>query len=164
MEVTYGITIAEENDPYVTAVQEALDGLSEAGPFGAFLVDVLPIMKYIPSWFPGTQWKKKAEQWKRANDSVQYDPFRFVKDQMVRLFFAPLRPPSLTFRCSKGGWHDLASQQRPFRIYQTKDLRIGQRRRNLFVTHVQSPSLASFPLIITTIYPSDPLLGGADTV
>lgn len=88
MEVIYGITIEEESDPYVTDAEEALKGLAEAGSFGAFLVDILSIMKYIPSWFPGAQWKKKAEEWNRVNGLVQHKPFQYVKNQMVRQLFA----------------------------------------------------------------------------
>lgn len=90
MEVIYGMTIQEENDPYVADVEEALEGLAEAGSFGAFLVDVLPIMKYIPSWFPGAQWKRKADRWKRVNSAVQQEPFKWVKNQMVSFIFCVL--------------------------------------------------------------------------
>jgi len=27
---------------------------------GAFLVDIIPILKYVPEWFPGAKFQKKA--------------------------------------------------------------------------------------------------------
>ncbi|TDL15533.1 cytochrome P450 [Rickenella mellea] len=38
---------------------------------GAFLVDVLPWLQYIPSWIPGAGWKKKAAKW-ADDDRVLY--------------------------------------------------------------------------------------------
>ncbi len=55
MKVTYGVTIKEENDPAVDNAETALAGLAEAGNPGSFLVDTFPIMKHIPSWFPGAE-------------------------------------------------------------------------------------------------------------
>ena len=52
MKIGYGIAVQESDDPYISVVEVALDGISEAGIPGAFWVDLLPILKYVPSWFP----------------------------------------------------------------------------------------------------------------
>ncbi len=87
MKVAYGITIKEENDPAVENAEIALAGIAEAGNPGSFLVDTFPIMKYIPSWFPGAEWKKKAEYWRHINDIVANGPWDLVKAQMVRIMW-----------------------------------------------------------------------------
>ena len=51
MSVSYGLTVLESNDPYITLAEEALQGVAEAGIPGTFLVDLLPVLKYVPSWF-----------------------------------------------------------------------------------------------------------------
>lgn len=38
---------------------------------GAFLVDMIPWLKYVPSWLPGAGWKAKAERW-AEDDRVLY--------------------------------------------------------------------------------------------
>lgn len=64
MKVVYGITVKDSAEPYVSAAEKALEVLNAAGTPGAFLVDVLPILKYVPSWLPGAGFKKKAAQWR----------------------------------------------------------------------------------------------------
>ena len=44
--------------------ERALRGVEEGLIPGAFWVDVLPILKYVPEWMPGAGWKKKAARWK----------------------------------------------------------------------------------------------------
>ncbi len=87
LKVAYGITIQEENDPLVDNIEIALMGAAEAGNPGAFLVDIFPVMKYIPSWFPGAGWKKKAAYWRHINEIVANDPWNLVKEQMVRVMW-----------------------------------------------------------------------------
>jgi len=66
MNIAYGITIQESDDPYISIAEEALNSLSEAGRLGAFWVDLFPILKYVPSWFPGGGFQKKAARWGEA--------------------------------------------------------------------------------------------------
>ncbi|KAF8871009.1 cytochrome P450 [Infundibulicybe gibba] len=81
MNVTYGIKVKERNDPYLEAVEEAVKGIIIAGAPGAFLVDFMPILKYVPEWMPGAGFKKKAAYWRNANYRMAEDPWRFVKSQ-----------------------------------------------------------------------------------
>jgi len=36
MEICYGITLLEHNDPYISIAEEALEGVAEAGVLGTF--------------------------------------------------------------------------------------------------------------------------------
>lgn len=40
-------------------------------------------MKYVPSWFPGAQFKRNAKMWKKTTDRMFDDPFNRIKDEMV---------------------------------------------------------------------------------
>ncbi|KAF9037735.1 cytochrome P450 [Panaeolus papilionaceus] len=82
MRIAYGITIKDTTDPYVTQLEKALYGLAEAGVPGAFLVDFIPALKYVPSWFPGASFKKKAADWRQINQDVEVKPFEYVKEQV----------------------------------------------------------------------------------
>lgn len=57
-------------------------GLAEAGHPGSFLVDMFPIMKYIPEWFPGAEWKRKAAHWRHINGFVANYPWNLVKQKI----------------------------------------------------------------------------------
>jgi hypothetical protein len=78
----YGMK-AKVKDPYVDSAEEAMKGLNEVAITGKFWVDMFPIMKYIPSWFPGAEWKKQAHYWRGINRDVRFKPFNLVKYQMV---------------------------------------------------------------------------------
>jgi hypothetical protein len=81
--IAYGIDVQESDDPYILLAEEALNGINEAAVPGAFWVDLFPILKYVPSWFPGAGFQKKAAHWREVNASVTETPFRYVKEQLV---------------------------------------------------------------------------------
>ena len=83
MNIGYGIAVQETNDPYISVAEEVLDGLAQAGIPGVFLVDLIPILKYVPSWFPGAGFQNKAARWRKANGIMAEKPFRYVKEQLV---------------------------------------------------------------------------------
>lgn len=83
MKVSYGITVQETDDPYIFRAQEANKGFTDAGVTGRYLVNTFPAMKYIPSWFPGTGWKKTAKYYAGINQLVSVKPFEFVKQKIA---------------------------------------------------------------------------------
>jgi hypothetical protein len=87
MKIGYGIAVKETNDPYISVAEEVLDGLARAGVPGAFLVDLIPILKYVPSWFPGAGFQKKSARWREVNHVMAEKPFGHVKEQLVRVHF-----------------------------------------------------------------------------
>ena len=84
MKIGYGIAVKETNDPYISVAEEVLEGLTQAGVPGTFLVDLIPILKYVPSWFPGAGFQKKAARWREANQIMAEKPFGHVKEQLVQ--------------------------------------------------------------------------------
>ena len=44
----------------------------------------LPVT-YIPTWFPGAQWKRKAQAWRKDMDALCDVPFNYAKAQIVGL-------------------------------------------------------------------------------
>ncbi|KAF8874752.1 cytochrome P450 [Infundibulicybe gibba] len=81
MKVTYGIDIREENDPYVETAEEAMEGMAKAAVPGTFLVDFIPILKYVPGWVPGAGFKRMATHWRGLNYKMAERPWSFVKSQ-----------------------------------------------------------------------------------
>lgn len=83
MTVSYGLTVSDSEYPITSKAEEALQGFSEAGNPGAFLVDLLPILKHVPSWFPGAGFKRKASHYASINAEVVNLPFKAVQRSMV---------------------------------------------------------------------------------
>jgi hypothetical protein len=87
LKTVYGIG-AGEDETYVGHGETALAGLAAAGHPGAFLVDIFPIMKIIPKWFPGAGWKRKAAVWRHVGLIVANSLWDTVKKRVVRHFFS----------------------------------------------------------------------------
>lgn len=83
MKITYDIDINDPHDPYVHMIYTALAGSVTASQPGTFLVNMLPILQYLPRWFPGTYFHKLATEAKSYFERVRDEPFRLVKDQMA---------------------------------------------------------------------------------
>ena len=83
MDIAYGIEVQESGDSYISLVEEVLEGGAEASIPGAFWVDLFPILAYVPSWFPGAGFQKKAAHWRKLNKTLVEKPFRYVQDQLV---------------------------------------------------------------------------------
>ena len=87
MRIGYGIAVQESDDPYISVAEEALNGITQAGIPGFFLVDFFPILKYVPSWFPGAGFQKKAARWRECINDMAEKPFRHVQEQLVKVHF-----------------------------------------------------------------------------
>jgi hypothetical protein len=83
MDIAYGIKIQESGDSYISIAEEVLDAGNEAAIPGAFWVDFFPILAYVPSWFPGAGFQKKAAHWRSLNKIMIEKPFHYVQEQLV---------------------------------------------------------------------------------
>lgn len=92
MDITYGIEVLPENDPYIELAVAAMDGINTAGIPGAFLVDVFPLLKYVPAWAPGAGFQRKAKEWRRLFDELIQTPFSESLKKMVMEILAIWEP------------------------------------------------------------------------
>ncbi|KAJ7750432.1 cytochrome P450 [Mycena maculata] len=79
MDVTYGLPVNDLDNEYVTIAETAASLVSQAAVPGAFVVDLFPILKHVPSWFPGAGFKRKAKVWRALNDVMRTKPFIAAK-------------------------------------------------------------------------------------
>ncbi|KAF4498982.1 O-methylsterigmatocystin oxidoreductase [Fusarium agapanthi] len=84
VKVVYGYTAEQfKPDPLLSTVRKVVDEFGIAAKPGAFVVDLIPILKYIPDWFPGASFKTTAKQWRSNLESSVEDPAAFVEHQMA---------------------------------------------------------------------------------
>ncbi|KAF9067157.1 cytochrome P450 [Rhodocollybia butyracea] len=82
--MAYGYkTSGNGDDKMVELVDEAMDQFSETVAPNAFLVDAFPILQYVPSWFPGAAWKKKAHHYRKTLQDMLHVPYNWTKSQMA---------------------------------------------------------------------------------
>ncbi|XP_006456136.1 hypothetical protein AGABI2DRAFT_227934 [Agaricus bisporus var. bisporus H97] len=78
MGVVYGIDVSPKDDRYISVAEIALDGMARAANPGAFMVDIIPSLKYVPSWMPGAGFQSKARFWRNAVMEMRDAPFKKV--------------------------------------------------------------------------------------
>ncbi|KAJ6527868.1 cytochrome P450 [Mycena vulgaris] len=83
MSIAYGLDVKPSDDPYLNAAHAAIRAISAAWVHGRFLVDNLPALKYIPNWFPGAEFKRKAAEWNGMVKKMMDIPFTDAKRALV---------------------------------------------------------------------------------
>ena len=81
--MTYGINVQPHNDPYIKIAEEAVKALSELLNAGVFLVDIVPILKYVPEWFPGAKFQRKAAIMRKHAANIRNITFAATEKLMV---------------------------------------------------------------------------------
>ncbi|TFK27945.1 cytochrome P450 [Coprinopsis marcescibilis] len=80
--LVYSIDI-EENETYLKLVNGIIKAFEEAAIPGRFLVDVLPILKYIPGWMPGAEFQRFGQAATDLMKKLQKQPFELVQEKML---------------------------------------------------------------------------------
>ncbi|EIN08237.1 cytochrome P450 [Punctularia strigosozonata HHB-11173 SS5] len=100
LKVSHGYEVNHDgHDPVVSLIERTMDEFAQISTPGAYLVDVLPALKYLPEWFPGAGFKKDAKEMKSRLHAAIDAPHQFVKDQMA----AGTELPSYTSRHLEAG-------------------------------------------------------------
>lgn len=83
LDVAYGIKPLPDNDPLIDLVDKTVAMVTPAALPGRFLVEILPILKYVPAWMPGASFMRLANEVKPLLRDVADIPFEKVKQAMV---------------------------------------------------------------------------------
>ncbi|KAF8450341.1 cytochrome P450 [Boletus edulis BED1] len=83
LRISHGYEVKEHQDPFIDLADRAVDQFSMSTATGAFMVDVIPSLAYVPDWFPGASFKTKANEWRVTLEEMVQKPYQFVKDQMA---------------------------------------------------------------------------------
>ncbi|KAJ7251375.1 cytochrome P450 [Mycena rebaudengoi] len=79
MSIAYGIDTLPSNDPYMETAEATIDALAQTAVPGRYLVDMIPVLKYVPAWFIGAGFKRQAREWKKLTDKMVQLPFNAAK-------------------------------------------------------------------------------------
>ncbi|KXJ87396.1 O-methylsterigmatocystin oxidoreductase [Microdochium bolleyi] len=82
LRVTYGYTTEPQRpDPLVALMKQTLADFSRAAAPGAWAVDLLPMLRYLPEGLPGTGFKTLARKWRRNVHASVDVPYSFARSQ-----------------------------------------------------------------------------------
>ncbi|KAH6994765.1 cytochrome P450 [Fusarium venenatum] len=83
LKIAYGYRAEPlKEDLLINMVGKAMDNFGTAAVPGAFLVDVMPFLRYLPDWIPGAGFKRLARQWASELNDVAEKPYAFVQHQI----------------------------------------------------------------------------------
>ncbi|TCD63400.1 hypothetical protein EIP91_005582 [Steccherinum ochraceum] len=82
--MVYGMRLKSMDDEYIELAETATRGFAQALIPGAYFVDILPILRYIPCWVPGVKGRKLAEEYKPFVLGMRDMPFDEVKEKINR--------------------------------------------------------------------------------
>ncbi|KAF8314415.1 cytochrome P450 [Clavulina sp. PMI_390] len=74
--MTYGMKVDSLEDDYVAVTDASSRDIIESFTPGRYLVDVMPFLNYLPSWFPGAGWKRFGLGVRNRLDKLAYEPYR----------------------------------------------------------------------------------------
>ncbi|KAI1756353.1 cytochrome protein [Xylaria castorea] len=84
LKIVYGYTVEPNKpDPLVDLIDEAMAHFAATTVPGSWWVDIIPALKYIPGWMPGTGWKKIGRQWRATLKDVTEKPILFAQQRLA---------------------------------------------------------------------------------
>lgn len=80
MSAVYGKGDTElHDDPWIKLSEQVVHNANDLALGGVHLVDMFPILKYIPTWFPGAEFRRKALRARQVMFSARDEPVECVK-------------------------------------------------------------------------------------
>ncbi|KAA1477740.1 cytochrome P450 [Dentipellis sp. KUC8613] len=83
MMLAFGYTPKETGDFFIGSAEEASKVTGRASAPGRWLVEYYPILRFVPSWFPGAGFKRQANEWRERMSALTNMPHEWVKTQMA---------------------------------------------------------------------------------
>ncbi|KAK0469623.1 cytochrome P450 [Desarmillaria tabescens] len=83
MKTVYGYDVDPNGDRFVGIVDRAMESIRIIGNIGTFLVDYIPGLKYLPRWFPGTNFLTLADAWRKDVAAMEEEPFEYASNPVA---------------------------------------------------------------------------------
>ena len=104
MRIIYGIELSEANDKYFEMVKRISDIGEDITVPGRYPVEAIPLLRFLPAWFPGVQFKRYAASARRDVLFIRDQLFESAKTAMVRLQY-PERSVPCAHKITGAGKH-----------------------------------------------------------
>ncbi|KAF9237535.1 hypothetical protein BU15DRAFT_75907 [Melanogaster broomeanus] len=85
--ISHGYESQMEADSYLHTAETAIQFFATTSVIGGSIVDIVPILRYLPSWFPGASFWKTATDGKKALDEMADKPHEVAKAEMFHIFY-----------------------------------------------------------------------------
>ncbi|KAH7334152.1 cytochrome P450 [Rhizoctonia solani] len=82
--IAYGHTARSSDDQFIRIAEEFMDAAGEASMPGRWLVETIPLLRFVPSWFPGATFKRKTKEWAKMTVKHRQAPFDYVVNNIAK--------------------------------------------------------------------------------
>ncbi|KAI0027839.1 cytochrome P450 [Vararia minispora EC-137] len=82
LELAYGRTVDSDADDFVRVVEESFKLQAELMRPGRWLVDIFPMLRFMPPWLPGASFKLQAEKYKEEFRRLDRIPHEWAMKQI----------------------------------------------------------------------------------
>lgn len=96
MRTAYGFDDVRQNESLVRDAVTLSSAFIEAAIPGKFLVNIFPVLKHVPSWFPGAGFQKYFAGLAQLSSNTVHSPFEEAKHDYVGSLFASLIWPAVS--------------------------------------------------------------------
>lgn len=83
MEIVFGHRVKSIEDKFLQIASEGGRTIAAAGAVGSHIVDLIPPLRFIPDWIPGSGFKRLPPGTREALAAMREVPFNHVKDKMA---------------------------------------------------------------------------------
>ncbi|KAJ7636278.1 cytochrome P450, partial [Roridomyces roridus] len=84
LRISHGYNVKDEGeDAFVTLANTAMEQFAQATAPGLFLVNSIPLLRYVPGWFPGAGFQQTAKFYKKTLTRMADEPFEVVKQELA---------------------------------------------------------------------------------
>ncbi|KAI0312278.1 cytochrome P450 [Amylostereum chailletii] len=82
LEIAYGWPVRDDDDYFVSIMEEGFKLQAELTRPGRWLVDVFPILRFIPAWFPGADFQRQAVWYREQLSRLDRIPHQWAMEQI----------------------------------------------------------------------------------
>ena len=83
LKIMYDMDVVDWSDEFINLSGASVTAIGATHVTGKFWVEFLPVLRYIPGWFPGAYFKRWVEQYSPMIIKMINQPFDEVKEKMV---------------------------------------------------------------------------------
>lgn len=87
LRVTYGLQVSGRDDEYVVLAEATVAIQNAITVPGKYLVEVLPFLRFLPSWLPGAKFRREGKTWMPITRRMRDAPWDFTMKTIVRSKF-----------------------------------------------------------------------------
>ncbi|KAH9991662.1 cytochrome P450 [Russula compacta] len=82
--IAYGYEAQNKEDPMIGLAESAMRTFTRLRDPGRYLVDFIPLLKYVPAWFPKAGFRKIASDAQKLLLETAQVPFQYTIEEMAR--------------------------------------------------------------------------------